>query len=629
MNFRTDINGLRALAIIAVVLFHFNPRWAPGGFAGVDVFFVLSGFLMTGIIFRRLEKNDLSIINFYVDRANRIIPALSVVCAVLLLFGFFFLTPLDYRVLGKHVASSMWFFSNMVYWGESGYFDTAPYNKWLLHTWSLSVEWQFYIIYPIVLSLLFKCISLVNLKRLFIVGTLLAFIISVYATSRWQNASYFLLPTRVWEMLMGGVAFLYPFNFRESNKKYLVWLGTILILASYFLISKDNLWPGYLALIPVIGTYFVIVANSNNIVTDNIFSQKIGLWSYSIYLWHWPVYVFMHTEGYSDKKICLVVGMLLSIALGYVSYRYIEKVKFRNSISAFQFLSYKPLYMLILIAFFGLVVFVNTNIFYKIPSDIYKQIIVDKNMDDNGAYTWLKIEELDKKESFVDNKYNVLVIGDSQAGDFINVLHESGVNKNIDIVARIVEARCGAFYLDGEDQVKLLKANQLSDNSSSLCRASIDRLMQDTVIKEADTIVVSMLWKEKNIPFIMMSISKLKSDNNNASIYVVGGKSFDKSIPVIIYEAYLESIPVNTHAFKNLPDYQTLQNEIFSENEDLLNFKYINMTNILCSNADCLVYDNGGGLLYYDTRHFTRYGAKFIGKKIKDENVFPSSFYLN
>lgn len=508
MNFRTDINGLRALAIIAVVLFHFNPRWAPGGFAGVDVFFVLSGFLMTGIIFRRLEKNDLSIINFYVDRANRIIPALSVVCAVLLLFGFFFLTPLDYRVLGKHVASSMWFFSNMVYWGESGYFDTAPYNKWLLHTWSLSVEWQFYIIYPIVLSLLFKCISLVNLKRLFIVGTLLAFIISVYATSRWQNASYFLLPTRVWEMLMGGVAFLYPFNFRESNKKYLVWLGTILILASYFLISKDNLWPGYLALIPVIGTYFVIVANSNNIVTDNIFSQKIGLWSYSIYLWHWPVYVFMHTEGYSDKKICLVVGMLLSIALGYVSYRYIEKVKFRNSISAFQFLSYKPLYMLILIAFFGLVVFVNTNIFYKIPSDIYKQIIVDKNMDDNGAYTWLKIEELDKKESFVDNKYNVLVIGDSQAGDFINVLHESGVNKNIDIVARIVEARCGAFYLDGEDQVKLLKANQLSDNSSSLCRASIDRLMQDTVIKEADTIVVSMLWKEKNIPFIMMSTEK-------------------------------------------------------------------------------------------------------------------------
>ncbi len=629
MKFRTDINGLRALAIIAVVLFHFNPRWAPGGFAGVDVFFVLSGFLMTGIIFRRLENNNFSIINFYVDRANRIIPALSVVCAVLLLLGFFILTPLDYRLLGKHVASSMGFFSNMVYWGESGYFDTASHNKWLLHTWSLSVEWQFYIIYPIVLLLLNRFMSLVNLKRLFIVGTLLAFIFSAYATFRWPSASYFLLPTRVWEMLMGGVAYLYPLNFRESIKKYLGWLGISLILASYFLISKDNLWPGYLALIPVVGAYFVIVANSNNIITDNLISQKIGLWSYSIYLWHWPVYVLIHTGGYIDKQIYLAVGMLLSIALGYVSYRYIEKVKFRNNISASQFLSCKPLYMCIVIAFFGFVVFINTNIFYKIPNDIYNQMLVNKDVDNNGEYTWLKIEELDKKGSFVNNKYNVLVIGDSQAGDFINILNKSGVNKNIDIIARVVEARCGAFYVDGEDQVKLLKANQLSDYSNGLCRTSIDRLMQDIIIKEADAIIISMLWKDKNIPFIMMSISKLRSENKNANIYIVGGKSFDKPIPVMMYEAYLKSIPVNTYAFKNLPDDQDLQNEMFSKNEDLLKYQYINMTNILCSDADCLVYDDGGGTLYYDSRHFTRYGAKFMSKRIKDENIFPSNFYLN
>ena len=629
MKFRTDINGLRALAVIGVVLFHFNPRWVPGGFAGVDVFFVISGFLMTGIIFRRLDNNNLSIINFYVDRANRIIPALSAVCVALLLLGFFFLTPLDYRLLGKHVASSMGFFSNIVYWGESGYFDTASYNKWLLHTWSLSVEWQFYIIYPIGLLLLNKCISPVNLKRLFVVGTVIAFIFSAYATFCWPNASYFLLPTRVWEMLMGGVAFIYPFNFRESNKKYLEWLGIGLILASYFLISKDNLWPGYLALIPVVGTYFVIVANSNNIITDNIVSQNIGLWSYSIYLWHWPVYVFMHTEGYSDKQIYLAAGSLLSIVLGYISYRYIEKVKFRNNIGTVQFLSYKPLYMLIGITFFGFIVFITANIFYKIPSDIYNQMLIDKDTDNNGAYTWLKIEELDKKESFVGNKYNVLVIGDSQAGDFINILNESGINKNIDIIARVVEARCGAFYLDGEAQVKLLKANQLSDYSNNLCRTSIDRLMQDTIIKEADAIVISMLWKDKNIPFIMMSISKLRSENKNANIYVVGGKSFDKSIPVMIYEAYLKSIPVNTYAFKNLPEYQAIQNEMFSNNEDMLKFKYINMTNILCSDTECLVYDNGGGPLYYDSMHFTRYGAKFMGKRIKDKNVLPPNFYLN
>ncbi|GAL07089.1 O-antigen acetylase [Photobacterium aphoticum] len=205
MKFRADINGLRALAVIAVVLFHFNPSWVPGGFAGVDVFFVISGFLMTGIIFRGFENSNFSIINFYVARANRIIPALSVVCLALLVFGWFYLTPLDYRALGKHVTSSMGFLSNVIYWRESGYFDTASHSKWLLHTWSLSVEWQFYMIYPVVLVLLKKCMSLTNIKRLLVAGTTIGFILSAYATYRWPNPAYFLLPTRAWEMMMGGL----------------------------------------------------------------------------------------------------------------------------------------------------------------------------------------------------------------------------------------------------------------------------------------------------------------------------------------------------------------------------------------------------------------------------------------
>lgn len=140
MQFRKDINGLRAIAVIAVVLFHFNASWMPGGFAGVDVFFVISGFLMTRIIFRGIEQENFSILRFYVARANRIIPALAVLCVALLAFGWFYFTPMDYKVLGKHVGSSMGFLSNVVYWTESGYFDTSSLEKWLLHTWSLSVE---------------------------------------------------------------------------------------------------------------------------------------------------------------------------------------------------------------------------------------------------------------------------------------------------------------------------------------------------------------------------------------------------------------------------------------------------------------------------------------------------------
>ncbi|HDC4429464.1 TPA: acyltransferase, partial [Enterobacter asburiae] len=165
MKFRHDINGLRAIAVMAVVLFHFNPSMLPGGFIGVDVFFVISGFLMTSIIVGGINNNSFNIAKFYCARANRIIPALSVLCITLLIFGWFNLTPSDYKMLAKHAASSIGFISNIIYMGETGYFDASSHEKWLLHTWSLSVEWQFYIFYPLLIILLKKFISLESIKK--------------------------------------------------------------------------------------------------------------------------------------------------------------------------------------------------------------------------------------------------------------------------------------------------------------------------------------------------------------------------------------------------------------------------------------------------------------------------------
>lgn len=258
MHFRKDINGLRAIAVLAVVLFHFNENWMPGGFAGVDVFFVISGFLMTGIIFRGIDKKRFSIINFYIDRANRIIPALALVCFVLLCFGWFYLTPLDYKALGKHALGSIGFISNIIYLKESGYFDAASHEKWLLHTWSLSVEWQFYIIYPLALVILRKLISEKTTKTVLLLGTILGFIFCVFSTYKWPDAAYYLLPTRAWEMMMGGIAYLYPFTLNEKKKKVIEWSGLALIASSYAFIDKENSWPGYLALLPVLGSFLKI-----------------------------------------------------------------------------------------------------------------------------------------------------------------------------------------------------------------------------------------------------------------------------------------------------------------------------------------------------------------------------------
>ena len=376
MIFRKDINGLRAIAVIAVMLFHFNASWMPGGFAGVDVFFVISGFLMTGMIFTGIEQKNFSILKFYVARANRIIPALAFLCLALFLFGWFFLAPFEFEPLGKQIGSSMLFFSNIVYWRESGYFDVSSHGKWLLHTWSLSTEWQFYIIYPFVLVTLKKFFSLKAIKKIVLIGTVLGFIFCIIATYKWPNAAYYLLPTRAWEMMIGGVACLYPFTLKEKRKKLLEWIGVTFIIGAYFLISKDNLWPGYLAIFPVLGSFFILQAQrSNSLLTSNIILQKIGAWSYSIYLWHWPLVVAIYY--FSLNEVFTYLGILLSILLGFLSNKYIEKIRFKNNFNnLFHYLKCKPIYLALIVGSAGGIVFIENGFIKRLPVE-YRDLVLN------------------------------------------------------------------------------------------------------------------------------------------------------------------------------------------------------------------------------------------------------------
>ncbi|WP_172378847.1 acyltransferase family protein [Vibrio sp. Vb339] len=439
MNFRYDINGLRAIAVIAVVLFHFNPAWVPGGFAGVDVFFVISGFLMTSIIFRGLENDNFNLFKFYLARANRIIPALTVLCLVLLIFGWFYLTPVDYKALGKHVASSMGFFSNVVYWRESGYFDVASHDKWLLHTWSLSVEWQFYIIYPIVLVVLKRFLSLDNLKRLIVIGTVLGFGFSVVATMKWANSAYYLLPTRAWEMMMGGVAFLYPWSVSDSRKKVVEIIGLLLILSSYAFVSDDIPWPGHFALIPVLGSYLMIVANrQSSVITNNALFQYLGKWSYSIYLWHWPIVIL----GYSiDTQNWYLFGLPLSVILGFFSFRFVETAKFRIVSQWSDIFRAKSIYTVLFVGVVGLSGFIykmlpetirtleldnvniNEKLYKKLPQSLVSIMEDECRLYERGGISHgTGCNKLDEKNG----KVKAIIIGDSHASSMA-----SGVLKSL------------------------------------------------------------------------------------------------------------------------------------------------------------------------------------------------------
>ncbi len=416
MKFRKDINGLRALAVIAVVLFHFNSSWMPGGFAGVDVFFVISGFLMTGIIFRGMEQDNFSVLNFYVARANRIIPALALLCLVLLVFGWFYLTPLEYKALGKHAASSVSFLSNFIYWREAGYFDAASHEKWLLHTWSLSVEWQFYIIYPLVLIALRKFLSINTLKSLLIVGTVLGFIFSVVATYKQPNASYYLFPMRAWEMMIGGVAYLYPFTLQENRKKLVEWTGLILVIASYFLISAEHLWPGYLAFFPVLGSFLIIQAQRNDsIITGNIVFQKIGTWSYSIYLWHWPFVVAIYT--FSLPSYYIYIGMVLSVLVGFLSYKYVEKINFPRSFpTIISYLKCKPIYIAGIVGVMGSVIFLKSDALTSIRlNNIKASIVEQQHRNPRESVCGNVVNGISPGCTYGKGPVKAIVIGDSHA----------------------------------------------------------------------------------------------------------------------------------------------------------------------------------------------------------------------
>ena len=327
MKFRNDINGLRTLAVLAVVLFHFGLHPFGGGFVGVDIFFVISGYLMTAMILPRFLQDRFELSEFYFARARRIVPALAFLCIALALVGWFYLPPSLYGVLGKHIAASLAFLSNIVYWREAGYFDTASHYKWLLHTWSLSVEWQFYLLYPLSILAVGKWFrserSLQTALWIMFVGSLL---LCIAATAWKPSAAFYLLPTRTWELIAGGLVFMHgQRGVSQRTALVLQTLGFGLMVFSIIALSEAR-WPGYLATLPVAGASLFILANrQSSYLLNNAFVQAIGRWSYSIYLWHWPMVVALHYAHLEKSSLWRAAGIFGSVVAGALSYTFVER----------------------------------------------------------------------------------------------------------------------------------------------------------------------------------------------------------------------------------------------------------------------------------------------------------------
>jgi peptidoglycan/LPS O-acetylase OafA/YrhL len=632
LQFRNDINGLRAIAVIAVVLFHFNASWMPGGFAGVDVFYVISGFLMTRIIFKGIEQENFSILKFYVARANRIIPPLAVLCFVLLFFGWFYLNPIDYKELGKHVASSISFVSNIVYLNESGYFDAASHEKWLLHTWSLSVEWQFYIIYPLLLIAMRKFMSIKAMKMSVLVGTILGFIFCVVATYKWPDAAYYLLPARAWEMMIGGVAYLYPLTLTDKKKKALEWFGLFLIISAIFFITKESMWPGYLALIPVLGVFFIIQAQRyDSFITGNTIFQKLGAWSYSIYLWHWPFVVTIYYFNLST--LFIYAGILMSVIFGAFSHKYIESIKFKNHpVGTFTFYRSGVFYSVVLVALIGGVVFKYSPNSYlnPLPESVLKSIERKSYDCFDKPY---QHDELSRFCKIADGKKKLFVFGDSHSYSALPAIESISKEQDIELTYTGY-SRCPPLL-----DVYPLRPDQTKRN----CNLLNEKVIKYIIDNDYDTVILMAKWTyytegtygESRVQYLGTKENKVRNKANsifalNKGIASTFKRYSESDIKVIVMlqvpmqehnsdKIYYRSME-NGHLISSLLNENSVsivKHNQFQENTNKIiieqaskynNIMVIDPTDSMCKGDVCLVGDKNKSY-YFDDDHLSIFGS--------------------
>jgi peptidoglycan/LPS O-acetylase OafA/YrhL len=337
-KYRADIDGLRAIAVLSVIFFHAFPDTFRGGFIGVDIFFVISGFLITTIIFDNLRTGSFTFRGFYVNRIIRIFPSLIVVLIATLLIGWVTLLPYDFMKLAREAAAGATFLANFFYWGEANYFDIAAVRKPLLHLWSLGIEEQFYIAWPAILWLSWRWRLNAFVITLVIVG--ISFTASLYQTATDPVAAFYAPYTRFWELLVGGLL-AYPPPVALAHRKNLLAVflygpntravfGGGLIAIGLMLISSQKAFPGWWALLPTMGTLALISAGERAWINRTILSTRalvrLGLISYPLYLWHWPLLSFAQTlRGERPTTALLRVAIIaISIALAWATFRYIE-----------------------------------------------------------------------------------------------------------------------------------------------------------------------------------------------------------------------------------------------------------------------------------------------------------------
>lgn len=624
MTFRYDINALRALAVLAVVLFHFGVPM-PGGFAGVDVFFVISGYLMSAIILTALSRGNFSLWAFYQARANRIIPVLAVACLLLLVLAWFFLLPSDYKNLARHAEKSLLFVSNHTYAKNLGYFDTGSHSSWLLHTWSLSVEWQFYLLYPLVLLTIYKLTPKAEkyAKYLILLLFLASFAYAIFETHHHPNRAYYLLATRAWELLFGALAFVFPWRLTNDTQRLaLQHLGLALIISSYFLVSEQTPWPSFWAAWPTFGAYLLIVAaHQHHPLLRTPIVQWLGQASYSIYIWHWPVVLF---GLYFAIDNWAIFGIVLSLLLGFASYFFIERRRPTILVAAQDFYKMPVLSLLFVALLASVVARKANNDFMATP--LLKQLHQDKQLTEHY------ICSSDACTIEAAPKIGAIIVGDSHANAITTAVQ-----------AAFQQHQLGLVSLAREACPLSLDILQFSDHLSECAQINQDRLKQMTQAYAGTPIVIA----QRYALYFVGENDPERPNFNTPNVYAQGARKIPESQllsrfaadlsqtlchlsanhPVYIVQPIPEmGFNVLKRAMKNerwqltLPmsiahsDYlQRSHNirQIIEQSAQRCGAKVLDPAEFLCKNGRCIA-EHQGLPIYHDGDHLNAHGTTLL-----------------
>jgi len=620
MLYRKEVDGLRALAIVPVIMFHAGVTGFGGGYVGVDVFFVISGYLITSILLAERDEGRFSIIDFYERRARRILPALFFVILSCLPFAWWLMTPYQFYEFAQSLVAVSLFASNFLFWKQSDYFDASSELKPLLHTWSLAVEEQYYLIFPALLWIIWRF----GKKRTAAVVGILALIslttAQIFIESH-QAATFYLLHARAWELFMGGLIAIYLSTGRcpSSDKtRHLGTLGIILIAISVTLFDKNTPFPSLYALLPTLGAGLIILFATPSNLSGKLLGSRplvtIGLVSYSAYLWHQPILAFLRihndTLEMTPHDLALVFAILLPVT--YFSYQFIEKPFRSRSTTSSRLVFAFSLTGIAVYAGVGMLGYSqNGFVEYKLAQIKANQssffVDIQKARADRTALTET-FSPILHQESFSGTAgRKVLIVGDSMGDDLALTLSEYKA-------------------LFPEYEFRLLRLQNMCiqdlDRMNDFCRWEFDKITNSALVEQSDLVVASFLWKDDaNFTAIDQFLHRLHERNRN--LRVLGSAAFvdmaSLSYKIASNGKISTQSEIDTLVFQNRRPKFDKGNLLAEEWARQNQVPYFDRKRLYCSDAEgkCRIIVAGEGSILWDNAHLTKLGMKITAQQLQ------------